>query len=69
MSVPDLPRWCDGQPHSPTAIPPLPLHDDRWSGDDPYLECRRCGLIRDSRTGRVLVPGRTSASGDSGATP
>ena len=36
------PTWCDGTPHSPTAIPPLPFHDWRYDLDNPWLICARC---------------------------
>lgn len=34
--------WCDGTPHSPKAIPPLPFHDWRYDCDNPWLICARC---------------------------
>ena len=52
------PSWCDGTPHSPQAIPPLPFHDWRWDGDDPYVVCRRCNRIEDARTRHVVQEGR-----------
>lgn len=54
-------RWCDGTPHHPQAIPPLPLHDYRWMGDDPYTECARCGRIT-AHDGRVIFEGRMSST-------
>jgi hypothetical protein len=38
-----IPMWCDGTPHSPNAIPPLPHHDWRYDMDNPWLICARCG--------------------------
>lgn len=35
--------WCDGTPHAPDAIPPLPFHDLRFDMDNPWLVCARCG--------------------------
>jgi hypothetical protein len=52
-----VPTWCDGTPHSPQAIPPLPFHDWRWMGDDPYTECARCGQIN-GHDGRTIKEGR-----------
>ena len=51
------PCWCDGTPHSPSAIPPLPLHDWRWDGDNPVLVCARCGEYRDALTGQTIIAG------------
>ncbi len=51
------PTWCDGTPHHPKAIPPLPFHDYRWLGDDPYIECARCGQIN-SHDGHTIKEGR-----------
>lgn len=39
----DVPTWCDGTPHSPAAIPPLPFHDWRFDMDNPWVKCARCG--------------------------
>jgi hypothetical protein len=52
---------CDGTPHPPTAIPPLPFHAWRFWGDDPYLICDRCGQLQDALSGRVIREGDTGA--------
>lgn len=52
--------WCDGTPHHPKATPPLPFHDIRWDGDDPYTKCVRCGEVTDALSGRVVVTGSAS---------
>lgn len=45
-SVP-LSAWCDGTPHSPDAIPPLPFHDWRFDMDNPWSICARCEAAQD----------------------
>lgn len=41
--VPLSREWCDGTPHAPDAIPPLPFHDWRFDVDNPWSICARCG--------------------------
>lgn len=53
--------WCDGTPHSPNAIPPLPFHDWRCDLDNPWLICARCGQ-RNSGPGPLAEQGRRLAS-------